>query len=184
MERLQMENVNTKEFWDDVWSRESFGKPQQKIFPQYVLDLLSHYSSIANIGCGLDNIALELDADVICVDLSEESLKYQSGYAEETYCASADKLPLKNKSVECVFASHIIEHMTDPVQAISEWSRVATDSIIILCPHDDYLNENIEHIWKITHEDILHIGMLFGTHVTFYNLGVYVEIKAEIKLRK
>ncbi len=48
----------------------------------------------------------------------------------------ADNLKFKDKYFDFVYASHIIEHMVDPLKAIREWIRVVkiTGYIVIICP--------------------------------------------------
>ncbi|MDP4671991.1 MAG: class I SAM-dependent methyltransferase [Solirubrobacteraceae bacterium] len=51
--------------------------------------------------------------------------------------APGDDLPLEDKSVDFVLASHVIEHFPDPVKALLEWERVASRYILLVVPHRD-----------------------------------------------
>ncbi len=51
--------------------------------------------------------------------------------------APGDDLPLEDKSVEFVLASHVIEHFPDPIKALLEWERVASRYLFIVVPHRD-----------------------------------------------
>jgi len=51
--------------------------------------------------------------------------------------APGDDLPLEDKSVDFVLASHVIEHFPDPVKALLEWDRVASRYIFLVVPHRD-----------------------------------------------
>ncbi len=51
--------------------------------------------------------------------------------------APGDELPLEDNSVDFVLASHVIEHFPDPIKALLEWDRVATDYIFLVVPHRD-----------------------------------------------
>jgi hypothetical protein len=51
--------------------------------------------------------------------------------------ACGDQLPLKDKSVEFVLASHVIEHIPDPIGALIEWERVARRYVFLVVPHRD-----------------------------------------------
>jgi SAM-dependent methyltransferase len=51
--------------------------------------------------------------------------------------APGDDLPLEDNSVDFVLASHVIEHFPDPIKALLEWNRVATDYIFLVVPHRD-----------------------------------------------
>ena len=51
--------------------------------------------------------------------------------------APGDDLPLEDKSVDFVLASHVIEHFPDPIKALLEWERVASRYIFLVVPHRD-----------------------------------------------
>ncbi|CAB4340700.1 unannotated protein [freshwater metagenome] len=51
--------------------------------------------------------------------------------------APGDDLPLDDKSVDFVLASHVIEHFPDPIKALLEWDRVASKYIFLVVPHRD-----------------------------------------------
>lgn len=51
--------------------------------------------------------------------------------------APGDELPFKDKTVDFVFASHVIEHFPDPVKALKEWHRVARERVVVVVPHRD-----------------------------------------------
>jgi len=57
--------------------------------------------------------------------------------------APGDKLPFSNKSFDFVISSHVIEHFYDPIAALKEWARVATEYIFIICPHRDALPSDV-----------------------------------------
>ena len=51
--------------------------------------------------------------------------------------APGHELPLADKSVDFVFASHVIEHVPDPIAALLEWKRVAREYLFLVVPHRD-----------------------------------------------
>jgi SAM-dependent methyltransferase len=51
--------------------------------------------------------------------------------------APGDDLPLGDQSVDFVLASHVIEHMPDPIAALQEWARVARRYLFLVVPHRD-----------------------------------------------
>ena len=51
--------------------------------------------------------------------------------------APGDDLPFKDKTVDFVLASHVIEHFPDPVKALLEWERVARRYVFVVAPHRD-----------------------------------------------
>jgi SAM-dependent methyltransferase len=51
--------------------------------------------------------------------------------------ARGHELPLDDKSYDFVLASHVIEHIPDPIAALKEWARVARRYIVLVVPHRD-----------------------------------------------
>jgi SAM-dependent methyltransferase len=51
--------------------------------------------------------------------------------------ARGHELPLENKSFDFVLASHVIEHIPDPIAALQEWARVARRYVVLVVPHRD-----------------------------------------------
>ena len=60
------------------------------------------------------------------------------GYAKPVdIVAPGHELPLADKSVDFVLASHVIEHIPDPIAALEEWNRVARRYLFLVIPHRD-----------------------------------------------
>jgi SAM-dependent methyltransferase len=51
--------------------------------------------------------------------------------------APGHDLPLEDKSVDFVLASHVLEHVPDPIAALLEWVRVAREYVFLVVPHRD-----------------------------------------------
>jgi SAM-dependent methyltransferase len=51
--------------------------------------------------------------------------------------APGHRLPFADKSFDFVVASHVIEHIPDPMAALIEWARVARRYIFLVVPHRD-----------------------------------------------
>lgn len=51
--------------------------------------------------------------------------------------ARGDELPFADDEFDFVLASHVIEHMPDPVKALREWIRVARRFVYLVVPHRD-----------------------------------------------
>ena len=51
--------------------------------------------------------------------------------------APGHELPLEDDSVDFVLASHVIEHVPDPIAALLEWARVARRYVFLVVPHRD-----------------------------------------------
>jgi SAM-dependent methyltransferase len=51
--------------------------------------------------------------------------------------ASGDDLPFADDEFDFVLASHVIEHLPDPIRALEEWLRVARRYVFLVVPHRD-----------------------------------------------
>ncbi len=56
--------------------------------------------------------------------------------------ARAHELPFPDSSYHFVLASHILEHMPDPIRALHEWIRVSSRYVYLILPQPDHeMNE-------------------------------------------
>lgn len=51
--------------------------------------------------------------------------------------APADALPFEDDEFDFVLASHVLEHIPDPIKALREWARVARSYVYVILPHPD-----------------------------------------------
>ena len=56
--------------------------------------------------------------------------------------AAGNRLPFSDGSWDFVITSHVIEHFHDPIGAMHEWARVASDYVFIICPQRDALESD------------------------------------------
>jgi SAM-dependent methyltransferase len=60
------------------------------------------------------------------------------GYAKPVdIVAPGHELPLADDSYDFVLASHVIEHLPDPIAGLKEWLRVARRYVFLVVPHRD-----------------------------------------------
>lgn len=75
-------------------------------------------------------------------------------------------LPFENDSVDTVFTSHVLEHLDQPSQSLSDWYRVVRPlgCIIVIVPHQ-YLYEkkmNMPSNWSMEHRRFFSPSTLLG----------------------
>ncbi len=80
-------------------------------------------------------------------------------------------LPLKNASVDGILAKHLLEHVIDPVQALTEWNRVMKDDgkLVIMCPDYRYceaISVDPSHVHAYTPESVASLMRVCGFKVT------------------
>ena len=71
-----------------------------------------------------------------------------------TVCASEDKLPFRDKSIDFVHCSHVLEHIPKPDIFLAELQRIGKRGIIIT-PNGDYekFDPRNQHLWYIWNKD-------------------------------
>lgn len=67
----------------------------------------------------------------------DEQMRFAGRVARIDLYAYGDDLPFKDKTVDFVLASHVIEHFYDPIAALREWERVARRYILLVVPHHE-----------------------------------------------
>lgn len=67
----------------------------------------------------------------------EEQMRLAGRVSRIDLVAPGDDLPFKDKSVDFVLASHVIEHFYDPIKALLEWERVARRYLFVIVPHHE-----------------------------------------------
>lgn len=91
----------------------------------------------AGCGTGLNLKYLQSRGDSVGLDISEDALGFSRARGVRSLiCASADKLPLMNKSFDLVLALDVIEHIEDDNSVIREFNRVLSPGgwLIITVP--------------------------------------------------
>ena len=63
----------------------------------------------------------------------------QKGAGIQIFCEASDLRPVRDSSYECVLASHCLEHVANPLRALSEWKRVLRMEglLLLILPHKD-----------------------------------------------
>ena len=90
---------------------------------------------ILDVGCGTGSLVLKLAREgyqVVGVDISESCIKITKNRVKEegltksvtVSIGSATKINLPDKSVDCVIAGEVLEHLKDDTAAVREFSRV------------------------------------------------------------
>jgi len=119
---------------------------------KYIENLLSENKewNVLDIGCGY---SANKNADVICdvQDLKEV-------YPDKKFVKlNSHLLPFKDKEFDFVIASHVLEHVDDPKNFISELERISQKGYIEVPTtlEDNLVFENKkDHIWHTNFDDI------------------------------
>jgi SAM-dependent methyltransferase len=126
--------------------------------------------------------------DTLNVDYTNEVTEYKQ--AEIELCgemmpvdivAWAWDIPVPDKSYDFVLASHVIEHIWDPIETLKEWARIARKFIYLVVPQRDALPSDVakplttlEEIIK-RHQDPDKKHLELG-HVSRWNSKTFCEM--------
>jgi SAM-dependent methyltransferase len=94
------------------------------------------------------------------------------------YTAEATDLQaIPTEAYDCVLASHVIEHVANPLQALFEWLRVLkeTGTLVLVVPHKDGTFDHtrpvttLDHLLEdyergVTEEDLTHLPEILELH--------------------
>ena len=134
-EKLE-QRYHASEMWQD-YDKSGIIRDKVNHVRDYIPD---DVESILDIGCGNGIITNELAEHYhICgVDISAEALKQVKA---ETLQASADSIPVRDRSWDMVFSSEMLEHLPDDVleRTIHEITRITRKYVFITVPNRELL---------------------------------------------
>lgn len=183
-----MDNKTIYEKYD--WSALKESHLKEKIAK--VIEMIPEdVKTIVDIGCGngvITNV-LGQNYDITGVDRSEHAL---SMVKTRKIKASADDIPLEDKSFDMVFSSELLEHLEDDTfrGAISEIKRLSKkyvfitvpneenpDKLSIKCPACSYVYNSPNHLRRFKSGDFKSLfpeyniisSLTFGTRVRYYS---------------
>ncbi|MDE1462809.1 class I SAM-dependent methyltransferase [Spartinivicinus poritis] len=119
-------------------------------------------NNVLDVGCGSGIISEYVDGkiDYLCCDIARcFKKKYKF-----CYC-TANNLSFKDKRISTIVCSHVLEHLINPIDAIKEFRRVASERIIIILPR--------ERPYKF--------GFNLHTHFFPYRYNIELLLKSENK---
>ena len=129
--------------------------------------------------------------DTINVD-REDSAFYREAQARVTgwavpvdVVAPGHQLPFDDDAFEFVLASHVIEHIPDPISALHEWVRVASRYVFLIVPHRDRTFDRDRPLTPLAdlvtrHEEQFESGE--DRHWSVWNCETFLELCAHLEL--
>ena len=100
--------------------------------------------------------------------------------------ADAQFLPFKDNCFDMVRATHVIEHLENPLRFINDAYRITNEQLLIICPHKYALKAKFEgHLWSFNvkwfEKALQSLGIMsYRIRTTFYMIFPY-EIIVEVK---
>ena len=153
MKRINKENLNTTEYWDEHIAENDFGLRQKKY-----LELAGKGEIIIELGCGLSPFLDKASSHfkkAIGYDFSQATCKHaRAKYPDVTYARLnivEDIWRIDTDYADVSVAGEVIEHLEDPEQLIKEMIRITKRRVIISTAKMEY--NDPEHLWLIEAKD-------------------------------
>ena len=114
-----------------------YRRPLLKLFHSYLDGLKGiEIGAAAHNDFGIDALNVDRYAEMDTVYKDAERNLWGRAKPVDIVAPGHD-LPLDDDSFDFVFASHVIEHIPDPIAALEEWRRVARRYVVLVVPHRD-----------------------------------------------
>lgn len=114
---------------------------------------------ILDLGCG----GQKLHPKMVGVDIRRNGQMGVGANSDKPAVADMEAdvlcLPLNDGSVDGILAKHLLEHIIDPIRALTEWKRVLKPGakLVILCPdyrHCEAISVDPSHVHAFTPESV------------------------------
>jgi SAM-dependent methyltransferase len=145
--------------------------------------------SVAEIGCGTGSVLRMLHSmnfahKYCCVDLSPSAVSFArdscSAFTSLAVASTADALPFPDGAFDLTILSHVIEHLDNPLSALSESSRVAR-FIVVEVPTEKVFSNFVRT--RILHRP--YPSLASAGHVQFWSpssIATFLEREAGLEI--
>lgn len=162
-----------KEFYERVHAQEEY-TVQGPFLPQLHLSKLAKLrniflkyipsgSKVLDLACGrslFTEIEKDWEFQVFSFDIDRNLILHRAQVCPQNQWMVADavSIPFRNQSFDALFAGEIIEHLSDTIQALREWSRVLKPKglLILTTPNNKRLSNLIDGSTRPISPDHLH----------------------------
>jgi beta-1,4-mannosyl-glycoprotein beta-1,4-N-acetylglucosaminyltransferase len=138
------------DFSSDPKYAEVVKRSQEQIVTKLFTDIPKD-SAILDVGCG-DGVTLKIlraqgFTNLKGIDISQRDLDTLTDFDVQN--CDMHSLPFEDKSLDIVYASHVLEHAYDPIQVLSGFKRVLKDDgkLLLVLPYIEVLDT--EHRAKV-----------------------------------
>jgi ubiquinone/menaquinone biosynthesis C-methylase UbiE len=133
------------EFWSDYAPRRR--EPTHPVVASFVMEKLNFLrsrihelegKSVLDVGCGNGRFTYHFPTkNKVGLDFSEEMIKHARQLVRDAsfIVANGYELPFQDKSFNIVFAGCYLHNLDDPLLALSEMARVASEYVILVEPN-------------------------------------------------
>ena len=159
MLRIRDENINTSDFWDDVWEAEPDGLGIEADRWAAVTAELTSPAKVLDVGGGrgefLEWLGPEYDRTLLDHSRYAVELALARGRAEAGLVGDCAALPFDDETFDATFCCELLEHVEDPARLILNLRRVTKVGglVGVTTPHRNAVDDR-QHIWSFDEADI------------------------------
>jgi len=148
-----MKKINAKEYWDDVWKRES--QRDVKVYPktyEKVLKIIGSGKDVLELGCGIGTLLEKIkdhENNVTGLDISEYAIDHIKKKGMNGLVSDLPDISLEDESFDIVLGVELFEHIEDTEELLRQSFRVCKKGgiVIFTVPNNsDASNESDEDI--------------------------------------
>jgi len=115
------------------------------------------------VGSGIRQVKM-FDYPITAIDISQEYLDKAKEYRPENIYvkANVEDMPFEDNTFDKVFFTHVLEHVDNPIKAVSEIYRVLREGGVLYC---DVPSKEME-VFLCKHNDVFCRDICHGFHKT------------------
>lgn len=197
MKRLNPENINTPQHYEEVWENKVVKRPWfDAVRHRALLQFVKEGDRVLDVGAGVYGSCQYLhekselkNLDLVCADFS-----YTAKEIVEKQCPGIDyqlmdvtRLLFRPHSFDCVVSGETIEHIDNPAEFVAGLCRmckpggwITISTVDTNCQAAKDHGEYPEHVWEFTPEDLTGFFEPFGT-VKYELVGHYHCVYCQLK---
>lgn len=171
-------NINTKEYWDGIYSKENLADPNYRNDEFSFAHIYAEIGSgkVIDAGCGNGYLLSYLEQknrnlELYGFDLSDEGIKVARTRTKATLKqGSVLDIPFESNCFDYLTSTEVLEHIIEIEAAIKEFSRVLKvgGKALVMLPYKDFI-PNAEHVAEYDEEDM---KRLFGKYFSSIEVSV------------
>lgn len=154
-------NINTQDYWNTIWEREGTDTWRDYVnkYP-FIISQIPDEGRLIDIGCGVGKLLSKLreqkpKLELTGLDISAVAIELLEKQGFKGVVGSFPDLPLATSAYDIVLATEVLEHLSDPAEAVTEILRLMpSGGCAVLTVPDDCLGpeDEVQHLWKFNRE--------------------------------
>jgi len=145
------------------------------------LDSLKLDGMVLNLGCGAHKIEGAINIDINDSEIEGQGGMITQGTVAEEVLDVTD-LPYEDAFADTIIASHLLEHLIDPLSALQEWRRVLKPGgdLILIVPDQARVNSQVmdpTHVHCYTANSLDRLLRICGFEVYLNEEGIFYSLR-------